>query len=84
MLVIAHRGAPVHAAENTLASFQKALDIGVEMIELDVYLLPSGELVVIHDNKVDRTTDGKGYVMDHSFDRLRDLDAGGGEKAAAY
>ncbi len=48
------------------------------MIELDVYAIPSGELMVIHDNKVDRTTNGKGYVMESSFEYLRSLDAGSG------
>jgi len=49
-------------------------------VELDVYACPTGELVVIHDDKVDRTTDGTGYVFDKSFDELRKLDAGKGEK----
>ena len=80
MLKIGHRGAMGHEPENTLCSFQKALELGVDMIELDVYVLKTGELVVIHDDKVDRTTNGHGYVIDKSFKEIRSLDAGQGEK----
>jgi glycerophosphoryl diester phosphodiesterase len=80
MKIIGHRGAAGHEPENTLISFKKALELDVDMIELDVYMLKTGELVVMHDNKVDRTTNGAGYVMDYSFSDLRALDAGRGEK----
>ncbi|MFA6466811.1 MAG: glycerophosphodiester phosphodiesterase family protein [Patescibacteria group bacterium] len=80
MLKIGHRGAMGYEPENTLRSFKKAIDLGVDMIELDVYALKTGELVVIHDDKVDRTTNRQGYVMDKSFDELRSLNAGQGEK----
>lgn len=80
MKIIGHRGAAGHEPENTLISFKKALDLGVDMIELDVYVLESGELVLMHDNKVDRTTNGAGYVTDYSFSELRKLDAGHGER----
>lgn len=79
-LVIGHRGACGYEPENTLLSFSKALELGVDMIELDVYTLKDGHTVVIHDDKVDRTTDGKGYVLDKSFDEIRSLDAGKGER----
>jgi len=79
-LKIGHRGACGYEPENTLRSFQKALDLGVDMIELDVYALKSGELIVIHDDKVNRTTNGNGYVMDKTFEEMRSLDAGQGEK----
>ena len=59
---IGHRGAKGHIAENTLASFQKALDLGVHGIELDVHLTLDGKIVVIHDETLDRTTDGHGLV----------------------
>ena len=73
-ILIAHRGASAIEPENTLAAFQKALEFPfIKMIELDVYAIPSGELMVIHDNKVDRTTNGKGYVMASSFEYLRSL-----------
>lgn len=66
--------------ENTILSFKKALELGVDAIELDVYACKTGELVVIHDDKVDRTSNGKGYVIEKTFDELRALDAGKGEK----
>lgn len=78
MLKIGHRGAMGHAPENTLTSFAKALDLGVDGIELDVHLCKSGELVVIHDGRVDRTTDGKGSVIDMTLEELKQLDAGEG------
>lgn len=77
---IGHRGAMGYEPENTLLSFKKALELGVDAIELDVYVCKTGELVVIHDDKVDRTTNGGGYVMEKTFDELRKLDAGKGEK----
>lgn len=80
MLIIGHRGACGYEPENTISSFKKALELGVDMIELDVHLIETGELVVIHDDKVDRTTDGTGYVTDFSFEQLRTLDAGNGQQ----
>ncbi len=62
ILNIGHRGAKGHTPENTLASFQKALDLGVDGIELDVHLSLDGKIVVIHDETLDRTTNGKGLV----------------------
>jgi glycerophosphoryl diester phosphodiesterase len=79
MLRIGHRGACGYEPENTLLSFNRALQLNVDMIELDVHVCRSGEVVVIHDEKVDRTTNGKGYVVDKALDELRALDAGKGE-----
>jgi glycerophosphoryl diester phosphodiesterase len=80
-ILIAHRGASAIEPENTLAAFGKALEFPfIKMIELDVYAIPSGEIMVMHDNKVDRTTNGTGYIMECSFEYLRSLDAGGGKK----
>ncbi len=79
-MIIAHRGASGYEPENTLLSFKKAMELKADMIELDVYASKTGELVVIHDNTVDRTTNGKGNVWDLSFKELRSLDAGKGEK----
>lgn len=79
MKIFGHRGACGYEPENTLSSFQKAIEIGVDVIELDVYVLNSGELVVIHDDKVDRTTNGNGYVLDYTFEAIRQLDAGNGQ-----
>jgi len=76
MLRIGHRGACGYEPENTLLSFNTALQLNVDMIELDVHVCSSGEVVVIHDEKVDRTTNGKGYVGDKTSDELRALDAG--------
>ena len=75
-----HRGAAGHEPENTLRSFKKALSLGVEMVEMDIWTCKTGELVVMHDNTVNRTTNGKGYVWDLSFEDLRALNAGKGEK----
>ena len=73
MLKIGHRGAKAHAAENTLASFQKALDAGVDAVELDVHVCSTGELVVIHDFTVDRTTNGTGEVHKLALAQLKTL-----------
>jgi glycerophosphoryl diester phosphodiesterase len=69
--VWAHRGASGYAPENTLVSFQKAIDQGADGIELDVHLSKDGELVVIHDEWLDRTSDGTGWVKDHTLEELR-------------
>jgi glycerophosphoryl diester phosphodiesterase len=72
MLKIGHRGAKGYEPENTLVSFQKALGMQVDGIELDVHLSADGELIVIHDETIDRTTNGKGFVNALS---LRELNA---------
>lgn len=79
MIIIGHRGAMGYEPENTLRSFQKAIDLKVDMIELDVHLCASGEVVVMHDEKVNRTTNGKGLVAEKTLEELKDLDAGSGE-----
>ena len=79
LLCIGHRGAMGHAPENTLASFQKALELGTPCVELDVYYV-DGKLMVFHDDRLERTTNGSGYLLDRNFDYLRSLDAGNGEK----
>lgn len=71
-----HRGAAGLAPENTMVSFQKAVDIGVDCIELDVQSTADGRIVVLHDETVDRTTNGTGRIVDLSWDRVRGLDAG--------
>jgi len=76
VLVIAHRGFSGGAPENTLAAFKKAIDLGVDMIELDVLLSKDGQIVVIHDDTLNRTTNGKGRVTDYTLDELKQLDAG--------
>lgn len=76
VLLIGHRGAMACAPENTMASFEEGLRQGADLLELDVHLCASGEVVVIHDAYVDRTTDGTGRVVDLSLSRLKALDAG--------
>ncbi|MDR2974291.1 MAG: glycerophosphodiester phosphodiesterase [Propionibacteriaceae bacterium] len=78
--VFAHRGASGYAPENTLAAFKLACELGADGIELDVQMTKDGEVVVIHDERVDRTTDGRGLVKDHTFDQLRALDASMGSE----
>ncbi|HQV71311.1 MAG TPA: glycerophosphodiester phosphodiesterase family protein [Thermoflexales bacterium] len=79
MICIGHRGAMGYEPENTLRSFRKALDMGAPWVELDVYNVEN-QLVVIHDDDLDRTTNGKGAVMKHTVAQLRALDAGKGER----
>jgi glycerophosphoryl diester phosphodiesterase len=71
MLKIGHRGAKGYEPENTLVSFQKALDMQVDGIELDVHLSADGEIIVIHDETIDRTTNGKGFVNTLSLRELK-------------
>jgi glycerophosphoryl diester phosphodiesterase len=73
MLKIGHRGAKGHAPENTLVSFQKAIDIGVDGIELDVHLTYDHQLIVIHDETLNRTTSGSGFVNNFSLKQLKPL-----------
>jgi glycerophosphoryl diester phosphodiesterase len=74
--VIGHRGAAGHAPENTLAGLKAAAGLGARCVEFDVKLTYDGELVLVHDDTVDRTTDGTGRVADLSLDEIRRLDAG--------
>ncbi|MBS7625116.1 glycerophosphodiester phosphodiesterase [Candidatus Bathyarchaeota archaeon] len=78
--VIGHRGAAGLEPENTLRSIRRAIEIGVDRVEIDVRVTKDGRLVVIHDETVDRTTNGHGYVRDMTFEEIRKLDAGKGEK----
>jgi len=75
-LRIAHRGASGSAPEHTRPAFEKALAVGVDMIEIDIQLSRDGELVVIHDVELGRTTDGSGRVSAHTCAELKTLDAG--------
>lgn len=73
---IAHRGASGYCPENTQAAFDLAVEMEADYIELDLQLSKDGEIVVIHDLKLDRTTNGKGRVIDYTYEELRKLDAG--------
>ena len=74
--IIGHRGVPLEAPENTLSSLELAISQGADLNESDLHLSADGQLVVIHDDSVDRTTNGTGQVGDLSFSELRALDAG--------
>ena len=76
--IVGHRGAAGLEPENTLAGFARAVALAVDAVELDVQMV-EGELVVIHDDTVDRTTDGTGAVADRTLAELRRLDAGDGQ-----
>lgn len=80
ILKIGHRGAMGHEPENTISSFKKAIELNVDAVEFDVYVCKTGELIVMHDDKIDRTTNGTGYTEDKTFAELRSLDAGKGEQ----
>ncbi|WP_226666586.1 glycerophosphodiester phosphodiesterase [Metabacillus litoralis] len=76
LLVVAHRGAAGYAPENTMAAFYKAKELKSDYIELDIQLTKDGQIVVIHDEKVDRTTNGIGEVKNFTYSELEKLDAG--------
>lgn len=76
LLRIGHRGASGTTPELTRAAFVRALELGVDMIELDLQLTKDGYLVVIHDHELQRTTNGSGAVRDHTLAELKELDAG--------
>jgi glycerophosphoryl diester phosphodiesterase len=75
-VIIAHRGAKAFAPENTMASFQRAVDFKADGVEFDIKLTKDGEMIIIHDLTVDRTTNGKGKVKDFTLSEIRKLDAG--------
>jgi len=76
VFITAHRGFSGRAPENTLAAFRAAIDAGCDMIELDVHLSRDRRVVVIHDDRLERTTGGSGKVADRTFAELQRLDAG--------
>lgn len=73
--IFAHRGYSGKYPENTMIAFKKALECGVGGIELDVQLTKDGEVVIIHDETIDRTTTGKGFVVDYTYEELEKFDA---------
>lgn len=77
-LIIGHRGAMGHETENTLASIEKAIELGVDMIEIDVFKIRSGEIVVFHDENVERLTNGAGNVEEYYVVELKRLLLDGG------
>jgi glycerophosphoryl diester phosphodiesterase len=83
-MIIGHRGAAGYEPENTLLSFKKAMEIGVDWIEFDLRRSADGHIVVIHDDTVDRTTNGHGKVSDMTLEELKKLDAGKGQKIPTF
>ncbi len=75
--VIAHRGASAYAPENTLSAFIKAAQLGIKWVEFDVMSAACGEPIIFHDETLDRTTNGHGFVGHYTYTELRALDAGG-------
>jgi glycerophosphoryl diester phosphodiesterase len=75
-ILIAHRGGAAEAPENTMAAFRHAIEIGIRFVELDVQMSRDSELIVMHDETVDRTTNGTGAIHEMTFEELRRLDAG--------
>lgn len=82
--IIAHRGASEEEPENTLRALRRAIELGADMVELDVHLSRDGHPVVIHDFRVDATTDGAGEVSALTLAELRRLDAGRGERIPTF
>jgi len=80
MIIMGHRGAAALEPENTLLSIGRAIEIGVNAVEIDVHFSKDKEIVVIHDSTLDRTTDGTGPVCNFTIDELKKLDAGKGQR----
>jgi len=74
--VIAHRGASAISPENTIIAFKRAIEIGVNAIETDVQMTKDGHLILIHDETLERTTNGTGWVKDYTLEEIKELDAG--------
>ncbi|WP_208298742.1 glycerophosphodiester phosphodiesterase [Streptomyces liangshanensis] len=82
--IIGHRGVMGVEPENTLRSFRRAEQAGMDALELDLHLSKDGALVVMHDTEVDRTTDGTGAIAERTLAELRELDAGDGERIPVF
>lgn len=74
MLIWAHRGASAYAPENTLEAFQLAVDMKADGVELDVHFTKDGRVVVAHDAKIDRMSNGQGAILDYTYDELQIFD----------
>ena len=82
-LVAAHRGNSKYFPENTLSSFKSALTLDVDMVETDIHMTKDGELVLMHDHTVDRTTDGTGEVRSLTLAEIKKLDAAAGRGSSS-
>lgn len=78
MKVVAHRGYSGRYPENTMLAFEKAVEAGCDEIELDVQMTKDGVVVVLHDERIDRTTDGSGFVRDYTYEELKKFNAAAG------
>jgi glycerophosphoryl diester phosphodiesterase len=78
--IVAHRGASAYEPENTLRAFQRAIELGADMSELDLHVSKDGALIVMHNSSVDETTNGHGLIRDLTLAELQQLDAGKGER----
>ncbi len=76
----AHRGASAQYPENTLLAFRKAIEQGVDVLEIDIHRTADHELIVMHNSTLERTTNGHGNIHEHLLQEIRQLDAGQGEK----
>lgn len=74
--IVAHRGASGSAPENTFAAFEKAVESGVDAIEIDVHQTMDGKIVIIHDDTLDRTTNSSGSIYEKKYEELKNVDAG--------
>lgn len=79
-LVIGHRGAMGYEVENTIASIEKAIELGVSMVEIDVFQIQGGQLVVFHDDRVDDLTDGTGRIEQMNLEQVKTLRLSGGHR----
>ena len=84
VVVISHRGEHLHHPENTMAAFEEAVRVHADYIEVDVRTTKDGELIIMHDATVNRTTDGKGEIAQMTFDEIRSLDAGRGARVPTF
>jgi len=82
--VWAHRGASGYCPENTMPAFEKAIELGADGIELDIQETKDGEIVICHDEKINRTSDGKGYLKDFTLTQLREFDFSKGRVQKGY
>jgi glycerophosphoryl diester phosphodiesterase len=79
VMIVGHRGAAGHNLENTLSSFETAISMGVDVVECDVFLTKDGQLVVLHDNKINRVTTGAGFISDYTYEELKSFSTKNGE-----
>lgn len=74
--VAAHRGNSKYFPENTMAAYRSGVELGADMLEIDLHMTADGHLVMMHDHRVDRTTNGKGLIREKTLEEIRELDAG--------